>query len=367
MLRYIIISIVLTIVISSAVCNEKRMKIAILDFSYNESKIDKGIANDIVELFISAFVNTGTFEVIERSRLHQFMKELSLQSSDDFDDAIRQKLGKLYGIETVIHGNVIKFWDSYTINIRGVGISSGFVLFADTLTVDSEEDIASKISMFVNELSIIKDKGRINPIHAIGGVFHLKSGIPFFYTFEVGLFGVSLTTGFVYDTKFVNNFSLQHEICIGVDIYPVCRPASFVIEYYFIPLFRFSKNKNAVFTLSAPGLYFGCKLQDNRYIYYRSNKSPYNYWMNVFEPVFRPGIIQRIGCEYYVGKRKKTIIGIFFSVNYSIEISDCIIKYTWTDPYFFDVYTLARTFVLNAFEFDSGFYIKTRLMKRKKI
>ena len=156
MLRYIIISIVLTIVISSAVCNEKRMKIAILDFSYNESKIDKGIANDIVELFISAFVNTGTFEVIERSRLHQFMKELSLQSSDDFNDAVRQELGKLYGIETVILGNITKFGDSYTINIRGVKISSGVGIFEDTLIVDYEENIPSKILMFVYELAIVK-------------------------------------------------------------------------------------------------------------------------------------------------------------------------------------------------------------------
>ncbi|MCK4798167.1 MAG: hypothetical protein KAT05_12345 [Spirochaetes bacterium] len=177
MLRYIIISIVLTIVISSAVCDEKKMKIAILDFSYNESKIDKGIANNIVELFISAFIKTGAFEVIERRKLQQLMNELSLQSSDDFDDAFIQELGKLYGIETVILGNITKFGDSYNINIRGVEISSGVVIFADTLTVDSDKKIPSKIPMFVYQLLIVKSKKNISLISEMNYNKFKKAGI----------------------------------------------------------------------------------------------------------------------------------------------------------------------------------------------
>jgi curli biogenesis system outer membrane secretion channel CsgG len=114
------------------------MKIAILDFTYNKEKIDSGIVLDIEDLFHSAFINTGSFTVIERSKLDQLYKELDLQQSDEFNEEFIQELGNMFGVETVLLGSVTRFGESYVINIRGVSVSTGVGIFADTLSVDSE-------------------------------------------------------------------------------------------------------------------------------------------------------------------------------------------------------------------------------------
>ncbi|MCK4796103.1 MAG: hypothetical protein KAT05_01910 [Spirochaetes bacterium] len=49
---------------------EAKTKIAILDFGFNETKIDNETANDIIQLFITAFINTLNYEVIERNKLN---------------------------------------------------------------------------------------------------------------------------------------------------------------------------------------------------------------------------------------------------------------------------------------------------------
>ena len=114
MKKYVIIILLLILFILNNLYSKEKMKIAILDFSYNETKINKGIVNDIVELFISAFINTGAFDVIERNKLQLLMQELSLQNSDDFNDQFRQELGNLYGVKAVILGSVTKIGKNIT-------------------------------------------------------------------------------------------------------------------------------------------------------------------------------------------------------------------------------------------------------------
>lgn len=127
---------------------QKKTRVAVLNFS------PKGVSEDftgaIVENLITALIDSGVFEVIERSQLRELMKELSLQNSDDFNDKLRTDLGNLYGVELVILGSVTKIGRNITTNVRGVEVSTGIAKFAKSFTTTNEDEIPKLIEELVS-------------------------------------------------------------------------------------------------------------------------------------------------------------------------------------------------------------------------
>jgi len=127
---------------------QEKTRVAVLDFS------PKGVSGDlagaIVENLITALIDSGIFEVIERSQLKKLMKELSMQNSDDFNDKLRTDLGNLYGVELVILGSVTKIGRNITTNVRGVEVSTGIAKFAKSFTTSNEDEIPRLIEELVS-------------------------------------------------------------------------------------------------------------------------------------------------------------------------------------------------------------------------
>lgn len=136
------------IIITSSLFAQTKERVAVLDFGAKGVRVD--LAGAIVENFITSLVDSGAYDVIERSQLQKLMNELSMQNSDDFNDTLRQELGNLYGAELVFLGSITKIGDTITINVRGVEVGTGVAKFAKKVSTSSEKDIPRLLDLLVD-------------------------------------------------------------------------------------------------------------------------------------------------------------------------------------------------------------------------
>ena len=88
----------------------KRTKIAVLDFQIQGGKNDNPDMGKIVaEWFITALVQEGRFDVIERRLLEKVIEEQKIGVSGLVDESSASKLGKVLGAKIVITGTVLEF------------------------------------------------------------------------------------------------------------------------------------------------------------------------------------------------------------------------------------------------------------------
>ncbi|MCK4798262.1 MAG: hypothetical protein KAT05_12850, partial [Spirochaetes bacterium] len=78
----------------------------------------------------------------------------------------------------------------------------------------------------------------------------------------------------------------------------------------------------------------------------------------VFVPVFQIGIIERIGGEFKLGKKKEIIFGFFVSINYVFKLG--------IDYYDDDLYIDFFCNVLSCASGGIGFYVKKKFKSKKK-
>lgn len=157
-MKKVIILVIISVFMISNIYSQERTRVAVLDFS------PKGVSEDltgaIVENLITALIDSGVFEVIERSQLKKLMRELSLQNSDDFNDKLRNDLGNLYGVELVILGSVTKIGRNITTNVRGVEVSTGIAKFAKSFTTSNEDEIPRLIEELVSVGIVLGREGK---------------------------------------------------------------------------------------------------------------------------------------------------------------------------------------------------------------
>ena len=113
---------VLILILAAGTFAYAKTKIAILDFK--GINVEDYVPSAVVEILSTSFIDSGEFEVIERSQLASVMDELSLQYSDDFSEEDAQDIGNLLGAEIVVIGSVTKLGDRITVNIRGISMVS---------------------------------------------------------------------------------------------------------------------------------------------------------------------------------------------------------------------------------------------------
>lgn len=167
--RFLIISLIV-LCVSVLSSEESKTRVAVLDFS--ATGVKEYLAEAVVENLITSLIDSGAFEVVERSQLRKLMNELSMQNSDDFNDDLRTELGNLYGVELVILGSVTRFGDNITINVRGVEVETGIARFAKNFVTSSEDDIPFLIPLLVDimtgkkiDVAALPDKGELEIIN----------------------------------------------------------------------------------------------------------------------------------------------------------------------------------------------------------
>jgi len=102
MLRIFIIASVLLLGSITAKAQDEKLRVAVFDPTSSSLAIDEGTRDAIRELISSTFVNTGNYNIVERSLLQQVMKEQKMSNTDAFDESQATELGKLVGANKVV-------------------------------------------------------------------------------------------------------------------------------------------------------------------------------------------------------------------------------------------------------------------------
>jgi hypothetical protein len=80
-----------------------------------------GLSNRLrMELF-----NTGTYTVIERSRMDEILKEQGFQQTGCTNTQCAVEVGQLIGVQKIVIGSIDKVAETYSVNVRMVDVASG--------------------------------------------------------------------------------------------------------------------------------------------------------------------------------------------------------------------------------------------------
>jgi TolB-like protein len=101
---------------------------------------DSAAVEDILEDLSTALVKTGVFQLVERSRLDEVLRELRIQNSGLVDSSTAKKLGKLVGARMVLVGSISDRKDCYVINARLIDTESGLVGIAESIVIDKSPE-----------------------------------------------------------------------------------------------------------------------------------------------------------------------------------------------------------------------------------
>ena len=119
-----------------ATAQNKKMKIAVMDF-----KAGVGVNADQVEGLSDMLINTmyesGKFNIVERSQINQVLKEWDFQASELTNEQLVQ-VGRILGVESVLIGTVNflaehknldgSMTGEYNVDVRAVDVESGEVV-----------------------------------------------------------------------------------------------------------------------------------------------------------------------------------------------------------------------------------------------
>ncbi len=151
----IIIIVILTIITipyqASLFAENKKMRIAIMDFS------PKGItikdARTISELIRNDMINTGEYIVVERDQMNRILYEQGFQMTGCTDDSCAVQAGKLLSANKILVGSLIKLDEKIIITGRIVDVEKGTADFSEKAATESRSDLDATAERFVKRLT----------------------------------------------------------------------------------------------------------------------------------------------------------------------------------------------------------------------
>lgn len=116
------------ITIAQAQSVQKR-RIAVLDFDsgsingnpFVSGWLGQGAAKGVSDLIVNKLVDSGTYRVMERSKLDAILREQDLGESGRVDAGTAARIGKLLGVEAVLVGSITQF----NVDEKSTGFSFG--------------------------------------------------------------------------------------------------------------------------------------------------------------------------------------------------------------------------------------------------
>lgn len=134
-------------------CDFKKTKIAVIDFEIQGEGFEtEDMGKIVAEWLITALVQEGRFDVIERRLLEQVLKEQNLGASGVVDAQSASKIGKVLGARIVISGSVIKLPRFAEVNARLIDVETGSILAAESVKSDVTVRLAELITMMAGKI-----------------------------------------------------------------------------------------------------------------------------------------------------------------------------------------------------------------------
>ncbi len=141
------------LVSQDAFCEFKKTKIAVLDFQIQGKGFEtRDMGSIVAEWLITALVQVGRFDVIERMLLEKVLKEQNLGMSGIVDAESASKVGKVLGAKIVVSGSVIRLSDFTEVNARLIDVDTGSILAAEKVKSDSATRLEKLITMMADKI-----------------------------------------------------------------------------------------------------------------------------------------------------------------------------------------------------------------------
>lgn len=132
--------------------SEEKMMIVVMDFTPKD--VSNTVALTVSELIRTEMINTGKYSVIERSQMGMILKEQGFQQTGCTDISCAVKIGQLLSAKKILVGTITKLGKKFIINGRIVDIEKGIGEFGETVSADSQDDLADSVKIFIKNLSL---------------------------------------------------------------------------------------------------------------------------------------------------------------------------------------------------------------------
>lgn len=130
-----------------------KSKIAVLDFELHGNNFSSEHMGSMVgELFTTALVRDGRFDVIERAMLQTILEEQHLSASGIIDDRSASKIGKVLGVDVLISGSILKLDDTIEVNSRIINVEDGTIVAAESIKCLDCTDLFGKIDVLTDRI-----------------------------------------------------------------------------------------------------------------------------------------------------------------------------------------------------------------------
>jgi hypothetical protein len=150
MKRMLIFVVLFVFILTLQSYSQEKSRIAVLDFK--GKGVSEAAVTAVSDLVKSDIVNTGLFQVVERSQIIEILKEQGFQQSGCTDQSCAVEIGKLLSARKILIGEVTKIGQSIVITGRLVDVEGGIAEYAAKATAGSEDDLIPKSGEFSKDL-----------------------------------------------------------------------------------------------------------------------------------------------------------------------------------------------------------------------
>jgi TolB-like protein len=166
-----------------------KTRVAVIDFEQKASQEFQGrqVGEIVAEWLITALVNTGRFEVVERSQLKKILNEQQLGMTGMINQETVARMGELLGVKVIISGAVIQIGNTYEVNARLISVEDGSILQAEKIRGVGLEGIERMVDSLADSIKedfplegyVILVSGRRAMID-LGRIHGMEPGMRFF-------------------------------------------------------------------------------------------------------------------------------------------------------------------------------------------
>lgn len=126
------------------------IRIVIMDFK--AQNVEKSLAANVTELIRGEMINSGRFDIIERSQVDKILKEQGFQNTGCTEQSCAVQIGKLLSANKILIGTVMKIGQKNVFSGRLVDVQRGVGEFSEKQVINSDDSMISDVSLFVMNL-----------------------------------------------------------------------------------------------------------------------------------------------------------------------------------------------------------------------
>ncbi|MBP5706563.1 MAG: hypothetical protein J6W76_04710 [Spirochaetales bacterium] len=140
-MKKIFICFLLIFTVLTTICADESELKRLVILNLTPLGVDPAICEAATECLITSVVKTNKYQVVERTQLNKILSELSLTSSDEFEDSTVLEIGYLAKARMIVVGAIGKVEKEFMMSVRIIEVETGNVLYADSSFAKSLKEL----------------------------------------------------------------------------------------------------------------------------------------------------------------------------------------------------------------------------------